>query len=82
MSKKYSFGQIAGVIAVVVGSVWAYNHYSQKNYGTPRTMVGQNLNKDEIKNPKIQHAPTPDKKISATEESVTTPGKNATNRSY
>lgn len=82
MSKKYSFGQIATVVAAVAAGIWGYNYYSQKNYGTPRTAIGQNLNKDEIKIPTIQHAQTPDKRISATEESLTTPSKNSTNRSY
>jgi hypothetical protein len=80
--KKYSFNQIAGAIAAVVAGMWGYNYFSQKNYGTPRTVIGQGANKDEIKIPKIQHAPSSDKRISATEESLTTPSKNATSRSY
>lgn len=82
MSKKFSFSQIAGVVAAVAAGIWGYNYYSQKNYGIPRTMIGQGANKDEIKIPKIQHAPSPNQKMSATEESLTTPSKNGTSRSY
>ncbi len=82
MSKRYSFGQIAAAVAAVTAGVWGYNYYSQKSYGTPRTVIGQSANKDDIRIPTIQHAQTPDKRISATEESLTTPSKNATNRTY
>ncbi len=82
MSKKYSFGQIAGMVAAVVAGVWGYNYYSQKNYQTPKTTIGQRANTDEIKNPTIQHAQTPGKTISATEQSLNNPSKNASNRTY
>lgn len=82
MSKKFSFGQIATVVATVAAGVWGYNYYSQKNYGTPRTVIGQSANKDDLRIPSIQHAPAPDKKISATEESLTNPSKNSSSRLY
>lgn len=82
MSKKYSFGQIAGVVAAVVAGVWGYNYYSQKNYGTPKTTVGQRAINEDLKTPTIQHAQNPGKTISATEQSLNNPSKNASNRTY
>lgn len=51
--KNNNFAKVAAVIGVTLMGLWGYNYYSQKNYGTPKTMVGQRANKDSITPPTI-----------------------------
>jgi uncharacterized membrane protein YebE (DUF533 family) len=82
MPKYNNMTQIAAIVGAVALGVMGYNYYSQKNYGTPKTIVGQRATSDPAIAPSIQHMQTPGKTMSATEQSVSTPGKNATNRTY
>lgn len=82
MSKKNSFVQVGSILALAALGIYGYSYYSQKNYGTPKTQVGQRATSDPISQPKIMHTPTPDKTMSAFEQSVTNPSKNGTNRTY
>jgi hypothetical protein len=82
MSKKYSFGKIVGMVVAVVAGMWGYNYYSQMSYGTPKQIVGKRAISEDIKTPSVQHAQTSDKRMSATEESLSNPGKNGSNRVY
>ncbi len=79
---KNNFMQIATILAVAAMGVWGFNYYSQKNYSTPKTQVGQRATSDPITKPTIQHAETPGKTISALEQSMNNPSKNASNRAY
>jgi hypothetical protein len=64
--KNNNFAKVAAVIGVTLMSLWGYNYYSQRNYGTPKTIVGQRANKDSITPPTIESTPVGGKTMSAT----------------
>ena len=79
---KKNFMQTAVVIGIGLAGAWAYNYYTQTHDAPTKAKTSERANSDPITRPVVQHAQTPDKIISAFEQSMNNPSKNATNRTY
>jgi hypothetical protein len=79
---KKDFMQTAVVIGIGLVGVWAYSYYTQTHDTPTKAKTSERANSDPITKPVIQHAQTPDKMISAFEQSMNNPSKNAINRTY
>ena len=79
MPFKNSFLQAAAIISIGLAGVWTYSYYTQTHDIPVKANISERANSDPLKRSTIQQGQTSSKAMSALEQSMNNPNKNASN---
>lgn len=79
MPFKNSCLQAATIISIGLAGVWTYSYYTQTHDVPVKVNVSERANSDPLKRPRIQQGQKSGKGMSALEQSMNNPTKNASN---